>query len=41
MQTKEKLADYVANIKRLVIKGYPTNPNKGENKCQALLERTA
>lgn len=24
MQTKEKLADYVADIKRLVIKGYPT-----------------
>ena len=24
MQTKEKLADYVANIKRLVIKGYST-----------------
>ena len=24
MQAKEKLADYVADIKRLVIKGYPT-----------------
>ena len=32
MQTKEKLTDYVADIKRLVIKGYPTADAKTREK---------
>ena len=32
MQSKEKLADYVADIKRLVIKGYPTADSQTREK---------